>query len=30
VLWVINLRHHHPIDKQRYKVKSNYRNQGKQ
>jgi hypothetical protein len=30
VLRVINLRHHHPADKQRYKVKSNYRNQGKQ
>jgi hypothetical protein len=29
VLRVINLRHHHPADKQRYKVKSNYRNQGK-
>ena len=30
VLWIINLRHHHPADKQRYKVKSNYRSQGKQ
>jgi hypothetical protein len=30
VLQVINLRHRHPADKQRYKVKSNYRNQGKQ
>jgi hypothetical protein len=29
VLRVINLRHHHPVDKQ-YKVKSNYKNQGKQ
>jgi hypothetical protein len=30
VLQVINLRHHHPADKQRYKVKSDYNNQGKQ
>jgi hypothetical protein len=30
MLRVINLRHHHPVDKQQYKVKSNYKNQGKQ
>jgi energy-converting hydrogenase Eha subunit B len=30
MLWIINLRHHHPADKQRYKVKNNYKNQGKQ
>jgi hypothetical protein len=29
VLRVINLWHHHPAEKQWYKVKSNYRNQGK-
>jgi hypothetical protein len=30
VLRIINLRHHHPADKQRYKVKSNHKGQGKQ